>query len=91
MGFLIKGVTDMKKEIDIIEKILDKKELYDDYLDGLINFAAEAVDDLEKLNNVFEDTKTKISVYAEKIGEKKTTKLKELLTPISTFFRFFKN
>jgi len=81
----------MKKEIDIIEKILDKKELYNDYSDGLINFAAEAVDDLEKLNNVFEDLKSKISVYAEKMGEKKTTKLKELLMPISTFFRSFKN
>ena len=91
LSFLIKGVNDMRKEIEVVEKIKEQKELYDDYLESLINFAADAVDDLEKLNNLFEDLSKKINVFAEKMGEKKNTKLKELLLPITSFFRFFKN
>jgi len=81
----------MRKEIDIVEKISEQKDLYEDYLENLINFAADAVDDLEKLNNLFEDLSLKINVFAEKMGEKKNTKFKELLLPITIFLRFFKN
>ena len=68
----------MKKEIDLVEKINENNDLYDDYLENLINFAADAVDDLEKLNDLFEDLNKKISEFAEKMGEKKTIKLKEI-------------
>ena len=81
----------MRKEIDIVEKINENKDLYDEYLENLINFAADAVDDLEKLNDLFEDLNNKIIVFAEKMGEKKNTKLRELLLPITSFLRCFKN
>lgn len=90
LSYLIKGINDMKKEIDLIDKIKTKKELYEDYLEILINFAADAVDDLEKLNDIFEDINKKIPILAEKLGEKKTTKFKEVLQPICNFFRNFK-
>jgi Zn-dependent M32 family carboxypeptidase len=91
LNYLIKGVNDMRKEIDIVEKINENKDLYDEYLDNLINFASDAVDDLEKLNDLFEDLNSKIIVFAEKMGEKKNTKLRELLLPLTSFLRCFKN
>lgn len=91
LNFLIKGVSEMRKEIDFVEKINEKKELYDEYLENLINFAADAVDDLEKLNDLFEDLNNKVNVFAEKMGEKKNTKFKEFLLPIASFLRCFKN
>ena len=51
MKYLIKGINDIKNEIEIIEKIEENTELFDDYLEYLINFAADSVDDLEKLND----------------------------------------
>ena len=73
-----------------MEKIAENKEMFDDYLDGLIDFAANAVDDLEKLNDLYEDLKKKMITFAEKMGEKKTIKFKELLQPIYHFFKSFK-
>jgi len=91
LNFLIKGVNDMRKEIDYVDKIKDQKELYQVYLENIINFAAEAVDDLEKLDELFQDLNKKIIVFTEKMGEKKSTKFKELLLPITNFLRCFKS
>ena len=87
---MIKGINDIKNEIEIIEKIEENTELFDDYLEYLINFAADSVDDLEKLNDLYEDLSKKICEFAEKLGEKKTVKFKDILQPICNFFKTFK-
>lgn len=56
----------------------------------MINFAADAVDELEKMNDMFDDINKKIDEFCEKMGEKKGTKLRDLLTPIYNFVKTIK-
>ena len=73
-----------------MEKLKGDKDLIEDYSESLINFASEAVDELESINEVFVDINKKIGEFCEKIGEKKGTKLRDLLTPIYNFFKTIK-
>ena len=87
---LVKGINDIKKEIDIIDKIEGKEDMIEDYSDSLINFAADAVDELEKMNDMFDDINKKVEEFCEKMGEKKGTKLRDLITPIYNFIKTIK-
>jgi len=91
IGYLINGLNEIKNEIEIVEKIEAQKDLFNDYLENLIKFASEAIEEVEILNDSYEELNKKIIIFAVKMGEKKTTKLKDLLLPISCFFRSFKN
>ena len=55
-----------------------------------INFGADAVDELEKINNIFDDINKKIDEFCEKIEEKKGSKFRDLLTPIYNFIKTIK-
>jgi hypothetical protein len=55
----------------------------------LIDFAADAIEELDALNNQFEDAKKIYIQFTEKIGEKKTAKPKEIFEPLFLFFKSF--
>jgi hypothetical protein len=90
LQFLVKGINEINKEIEILEKLNGNKDLIEDYSESLINFSSEAVDELEKMNELFDDINNMIDEFCEKMGEKKGTKLKDLLTPIYNFIKTIK-
>ena len=44
---------------------------------------------MEFISNLYEETKNLLLELAEKFGEKKTAKAKDLLDPIYNFFKLF--
>ena len=87
---LVKGINDINKEIDILRKFNGDSDLVEDYSESLINFAVDAVDELERMNEMFDNIDKKIAEFCEKMGEKKGTKLRDLLTPIYNFIKTIK-
>lgn len=88
MNFLFAGLKNIKKEIEVLETISDKKPI-ENYLNNLINFAGDAIEEMELMGKLQDEVKTIFGELAEKLGEKKTAKIKEILEPIYNFFKTF--
>jgi hypothetical protein len=63
--------------------------IFENYLNNLINFAGDAITEMEEIEQIFNNTKIIFFEFAEKLGEKKTAKVKEVLDPIYTFCKSF--
>ena len=59
------------------------------YSNNLINFAGDAIEEMELISNLYEETKNLLIELADKFGEKKTAKAKDILEPIYNFFKLF--
>jgi hypothetical protein len=88
INFIFGGLSNIKKEIQILEK-LEQTESIKVYLNNLINFTGDAIDDIELIGNLFEQVKTLFAEIVEKLGEKKTAKPKEVFEPIYNFIKYF--
>ena len=61
----------------------------ENYKNNLIDFAADAIEELDTLSTQFEEAKKIYAVFTEKLGEKKSAKPKEILEPLFLFFKSF--
>ena len=89
LKYLFKNINDIKNEIILLEKEVTKNECLESYLVNLVDFCADAVDEIEVLESSFEQTQQLMKTCTDMFGEKKTCKVKELLDPLSTFMKNF--
>lgn len=82
------GLSNIKKEIQLLEKVQDQNKIQN-YLNNLIDFAGNAIEEVEEVNKLFDQTKTNFIEIAEKFGEKKTAKPKDVFEPLYNFFKYF--
>ena len=87
-NFLFNGLNFIKNEITALDNFPDQEKV-ENYKNNLINFAADAIEELDKLSNQFEEAKKIYSEFSELLGEKKTAKPKDLLQPLFLFFKSF--
>lgn len=87
-NYIYSGLNNMKKEIELLEKHREP-DLVSSYLNNLIDFAGDAIEEVDKVGSLFDETKASAEEVAEKFGEKKSTKLKEILEPLNNFFKYF--
>lgn len=87
-NFLFNGLNAIKNEITALESFKDPDRV-ENYKNNLIDFAADAIDELDAMSTQFEEAKKIYTEFTEKIGEKKTAKPKEILEPLFLFFKSF--
>lgn len=87
-NFLFNGLNAIKYEITALDGFKDQARI-ESYKNNLIDFAADAIEELDALNNQFEDAKKLYFQFTEKLGEKKTAKPKEIFEPLFLFFKSF--
>jgi hypothetical protein len=68
---------------------MNDQEKIEKYLHKLIDFASDAIEELNFISNLNEKNKANFIEIAEKFGEKKTSKVKEILDPLNNFLKFF--
>jgi len=100
MKGILKEINDINKELDKIEEFIQSDEANNNkemkygaeiYFSKLLDFATEALKRFEDTEKLIEDTKKKIVLLTEKLGESKTTKVFDMLNPIKLFLKTFKN
>jgi hypothetical protein len=89
MNFILLGINNIKKEIILLESM--NNENLKPYLTNLIDFAGDAIDEIEYIGNLFEEVKKKYGEILEKFGEKKGIKPKDIFEPIYNFLKYFLN
>ena len=87
-NFLFNGLNNIKKEIQKLETLEQTKSIQN-YSDNLIDFAGEAIDEMEIIGNLLEEIKKSYAEICEKLGEKKTAKPKEIFEPMYNFLKYF--
>jgi len=81
-------LNNIKKEIQVLESLINKEKL-NNYLNNLIDFAGDALDEFDELNKLFDQVKKEFCEVSESLGEKKTAKPKEIFQPIYNFLKSF--
>ncbi len=88
MNFITGGLSNITKEISIL-KTLEPSESIKCYYNNLIGFLEEYIDKVESIKEIYEEIKKSLTELTEKLGEKKTTKSKDILEPIYNFIKNF--
>ncbi len=81
-------MNEIKKEIKILEQ-LEETPSINNYMNNLIDFAGDTIDDFECLCEKFESLKKDYSSLLEKLGEKKDANPKEVFEPLYSFLKYF--
>ena len=71
INFILTGLGNIKKEIQVLEGFNDQERI-NSYLNNLIDFAGDALDEVEEITKLFDQTKIEFIEISEKLGEKKT-------------------
>jgi hypothetical protein len=87
-NFLFNGLNTIKNEITLLDTFKDPDRV-ENYKNNLIDFAADAIEELDTLSTQFDEAKKVYLTFTEKLGEKKTAKPKEILEPLFLFFKSF--
>jgi len=89
LKYLYKNINDIKNEILLLETEVVNHECLESYLVNLVDFCSDAVDEMEILQNTFEEVEVLMLACTQMFGEKKACKVKELLDPLNSFLKSF--